>query len=665
MTKTPDHFGEFEQRKKLVVKFAERLSVLATAGHDEEAARVLGDFMGRFSNNRFLLLVVGDFKSGKSTLVNALVGKAVCPVKATPRTAKVTRLSATAGPRDPETVEISFHRDRPTERRLLNEGPLDELVAVNGRRTSEVELVDVYLNPGPTILRNPIRLVDTPGIGSGEAEHSKVAREYLRHADAVLFVFSGSKPYSETERDFLLTFRSLIDRIVFAANRIDDVPVEDRADVLDHIRSSLVRDVLESGTSAPVIYPVSATKALAAIKTASAEQLDASGLPGLVEALEERLAGGLALSLLGKIAEQQAQVCNGLTDRGQLAVDALMVAVESIQTKRPRLAELGNDIQVLSRESTKVQENARENEKRVLGWSPGRIAQFRGDVVTASSNWVKQCSSEDICKKQLPGIVAKLIADHLDSIDREVALHLVAAQDIAETELRKVFEAMESRARKVLAPGRAGPARGAGGMGRGASALSQLAALAEGLGGPTQGYGLASSALASAFAPSSTVQFLSVAAAVSLVIATLGGPVGWLVAGVASFIATLAGYNHATTWRERVLKHVAEGLDKKVIPRAEEAVEETVRTFFYGLIVDVEQRSSAFLAHLTSVVAEVEREVDRESLSREREAERLHGHLQRLELLRGDLLKFGAELPINSSSPKSTQIPLARKDASA
>src|SRR4051812_21388852 len=119
-------------RKTALLETGERLRQLAVSGRDPTSAQVLDDFLERFRRTRFLVLVVGDFKSGKSTLVNALIGRKLCPVKATPRTAKVTRVSSVSQPNGPEEVEISYVLDRPKERVPLQESTLDDLVAVRG-----------------------------------------------------------------------------------------------------------------------------------------------------------------------------------------------------------------------------------------------------------------------------------------------------------------------------------------------------------------------------------------------------------------------------------------------------------------------------------------------------------------------------------------------------
>lgn len=637
-----DHFSAFDQKKKQVMRFSERLSALARDGRDEEAVRVLAEFMDRFATNRFLVLVAGDFKSGKSTLVNALVGKAVCPVKATPRTAKVTRLTATRQEDEPESVEVIYREDRPAERRRLDEGPLDEFVALGGKRTSEVSLVDVFLHPGSTILRHPVRLVDTPGIGSGEADHSKLTREYLQHADAVLFVFSGTKPYSETERDFLLTFRTLLDRTVFAVNRMDDISAEDRQDIIDHIRTSLARDILPKGAALPTIWPVSATKALAGMKAgASTED---SGVPDLVRALEERLAGTLALQLLKEIGGQQVQVCEGLTERAQLSLDALDEAAKSLHARRPRIAELRAELQTIVRDAARIQEAARQNRTVLLAQIPETMTQLRSAIVNTTWAWIQRCPSEEACKKQLPGVVAKIVADQLSLLDYQLVNSLSKEQATTEDNLRQLFESMERRARHALLADKTVQQTVKGGLRKRAAALSRLAAIADGVGGPTEGYGMASAAITGALAPSSTVRFLSVTAAVSLLLAALGGPVGWVVAGIASLIAAIAGYDHASTWRERVLNHMAEAFDRQILPRTEQTVEESLRTYFVGLEAEVQQRATAFLEQLQSIATEVERELELETRNRSAEVARLRHHIEHLETLQRELAEFVDDL---------------------
>ena len=622
-----DYFRQFQSRKRRIVELGRQLAALAKTVSDAEAARVLADFMGRFTQNRFLLLVVGDFKSGKSTLVNALVARSICPVRATPRTAKVTRLAA-AGSTESERIEVAFREDRKAESHPLRDGALDDLVAVGGKRVNEVQLVDVYLHAGDTLLRNPIRIVDTPGLGSGESEHSASTRDYLQHADAVLFVFSASKPYSETERDFLLSFRSLLDRTVFAVNRIDEIPHEERDEVLEHIRSRLLRDVLAAGSQPPKLHQVSALEAINASTTKNAELRERSGLPSLICALEERLAGGLALNLLTDVVTQQEIVCSGLQERGRLALDSLSGAEKIAETRRPQLTQLRNDLSEQALRWSRAIEGLATVEAEILVWGAERVTGMRDSILKQCSKWLESCSSEDVCKREFPGVAAKIVADQLDSLDLEVASRLRTYQDAVDVQLRNLFDSMESATRNVMSP--ASKIGSAASLSNHAAALSRLAALAGGIGGPTEGYGLATAALSGALAPSRVVRFFSIAAAVSILLATLGGPVGWVVAGVASFFAVLLGFDHALTWKQRVLTHVTRGVDERVIPATLDRFEESARGFFVGLASEAEVRAIAFRDRLLALIADVDRDLAREASSRRTEISRLQSSLKHL-----------------------------------
>ena len=173
----------------------------------------------------FLLVVVGEFNSGKSAFINALVGSRVTPEGVTPTTAQITVLQFG------ETVERQVR------------GPALHVVTA----------------PAP-ILRE-IHIVDTPGTNAIIREHEAITAEFVPRSDLVLFVTSADRPFTETERAFLEQVRSWGKKVVVVINKIDilddERQVEEiRAFVAEHARALL-------GFS-PEIFPVSARMALRA-----------------------------------------------------------------------------------------------------------------------------------------------------------------------------------------------------------------------------------------------------------------------------------------------------------------------------------------------------------------------------------------------------------------
>jgi small GTP-binding protein len=193
----------------------------------------------------FLLVIVGEFNSGKSAFINALVGAQVAQEGVTPTTAQIN---------------------------VLQYG--DSL----SRQVRDAAL-HVITAPAP-ILRD-IHIVDTPGTNAIIREHEAITAEFVPRSDLVLFVTSADRPFTETERAFLEQVRGWGKKVVIVINKIDileGAQVEEvRAFVADSARALL-------GFS-PEIFPVSARLAL------KAKQGDATAWPvSRFEALESYIA---------------------------------------------------------------------------------------------------------------------------------------------------------------------------------------------------------------------------------------------------------------------------------------------------------------------------------------------------------------------------------------
>jgi small GTP-binding protein len=194
----------------------------------------------------FLLVVAGEFNSGKSSFINALLGERVLPEGVTPTTDRINRLRYGAEP--------SEH--------LLEAHLLDRTY--------------------PADLLREITIVDTPGTNAIIRRHEELTRDFLPRSDLVLFVTSADRPFTESERGFLEQIREWGKKIVFVVNKIDILTrPEDQQQVLDFVRDNAAALVGEP----PRLFAVSARDALAARAAGSAEGWQASGF----EAMEQYL----------------------------------------------------------------------------------------------------------------------------------------------------------------------------------------------------------------------------------------------------------------------------------------------------------------------------------------------------------------------------------------
>lgn len=197
-------------------------------------------------NDTASVAVLGQFKRGKSTLLNALLGEDVLPTGRLPLTGVPTRVGF--GPRA-ATVQYLDGRSEQSELSCLSQFVTEELNPHNGLG---VAYVDVRL-PVP-ILRG-ILLIDTPGIGSTFTHNTKTAREASERVDLGIFVTGAEPPITAEEVAFLRRIHELAERVIVVVGKLDLVPGEE-AEVLAFTHSVL-DDALPQRLS---VYGVDATR---------------------------------------------------------------------------------------------------------------------------------------------------------------------------------------------------------------------------------------------------------------------------------------------------------------------------------------------------------------------------------------------------------------------
>jgi GTP-binding protein EngB required for normal cell division len=222
------------------------LVALGTARDREQLAALLD----RLDAARLRVLVAGEAKRGKSTLINALLGRDVLPSGVTPLTALVTTVRYGDDPR----AEVLF-LDGHEEKQPLT--ALAELVTERGnpRNRRRIAEVTVYL-PAP-VLAGGVELVDTPGTGSVFEWDTQTAHEALRSMDAAVFVLTADPPVSATERELLGRVAELSVMTFAVLNKADHLDGPGLAEAVE-----FTRRVLSESGHAGKVYPMSARAAL-------------------------------------------------------------------------------------------------------------------------------------------------------------------------------------------------------------------------------------------------------------------------------------------------------------------------------------------------------------------------------------------------------------------
>src|SRR5438445_1724099 len=198
----------------------------ATAYQRPDLAERLAHARERLIDPLFHVLVVGEFKQGKSSLINALLGVDVCPVDDDVATAVPTKLRYAAEHSAAATVSPPLDAPEGTES-TVESVPFDHVTqyvteAANPDNVRHIESVDVGV-PAP-LLAGGLVLVDTPGVGGLGSTHSTITIGALPMADAVLFVSDASQEFSGPELEFLRTARGLCPNVGCVMTKIDFYP---------------------------------------------------------------------------------------------------------------------------------------------------------------------------------------------------------------------------------------------------------------------------------------------------------------------------------------------------------------------------------------------------------------------------------------------------------
>ncbi|MCP4902409.1 MAG: GTP-binding protein [bacterium] len=280
-------------------------ALLAQDGTDPEAQRTLAASV-RQLDELFMVVVVGEFNSGKSALVNALLGDRLLEEGVTPTTAAI---------------------------HLVQHGESSSREAIDGTTQRLREPID--------LLRD-VTIVDTPGTNALDREHEALTTKFVPRSDLVLFVTSADRPFSESERTFLERIREWGKKIIIVVNKVDILAEPQQ---VEEIRTFVVENARTLLGIVPQIFLVSARDALVAQAADDREQLQVSGLPPLETHLRDTLDDSERLRL--KLLNPLGVADRLLSERLDLTTNQLGLLADDLETIRDikgQLETYGSDI---------------------------------------------------------------------------------------------------------------------------------------------------------------------------------------------------------------------------------------------------------------------------------------------------------------------------------
>ncbi len=239
----------------------------------------LSQLKEKLDNEKFYLVVIGLFKRGKSSLVNALVKKEIVPYSVVPLTSVVTMLEY-----GEDNYAKIFFNDKRVE--VCDVESIHEYVTEteNPLNKKNVSYVNVFINSD---FLKKVTLVDTPGIGSTFENNTETTYSFVERIDAALFILSADLPISKTEVEFLSELKKTVPKIIFVLNKIDLISDAERKRIIS-FNEDVLKKILDVDTIN--ILPVSAKLAVEGFQSSDKEIYSRSGLDSLASEIERMLA---------------------------------------------------------------------------------------------------------------------------------------------------------------------------------------------------------------------------------------------------------------------------------------------------------------------------------------------------------------------------------------
>ncbi len=424
----------FEKRDEVVGALRGLGEVAGSLGTKTLRDRIDRGLVRKLEEDRFHLVVVGEFNHGKTTFVNALLGEHALPVGVTPTTAAIHHIRWAAVP---EALVVSAGG----EKRPIPFEDAKRFAVGGGATTENVDYLEIGY-PAP-LLRERILLVDTPGVNDLSLQRADITYSYIPRADAVLFLLDAGQILKESERVFLndKLLKASRDKIVFVITKWDLLSPDEQREALAYAKNHLSTLVKE-----PVVFPVSAEKALTG-------DVAASGLEALLAHLTRFLAEERGRILLDNALGEGL----GISELLSKGVDArrrgvLMKTDEIVR----RIAALEKDLtgQAGTIEQRRMQ--IREDISAIKTGARKDLDRFVDDVSRQLPNVIESAKAQDL-KQYLPAFLEDAFKQWAEEQTKEIAVQLelcaektvALVRDDARDSARRVAAALGSDLRRL------------------------------------------------------------------------------------------------------------------------------------------------------------------------------------------------------------------------
>ena len=400
----------------------------------QNTAKSITDTIEKVAEENFEVAIVGEFKRGKSTLINALLGEEVLPADVLPATATLNRVTYSDNP----YVEVEYkdgHNERVDIDKLADY--VTKLSFESEKRAETVKQATVYY--ATDFCKNNVDIIDTPGLNDDE-QMTNVTLSILPEIDAAVFVISANSPFSQFEKEFLekKMLTSDLGRIIFAVNCFGTFSKEDEDRIVETVEKRIGSYVMEKAKmvmgenskefavykrkiGTPKVIGVYAKKALMAKETGYMAMLEESNFHKFESVLETMLTkdrGAITLQILAnKIISSGSEIINSIVIRE----NALMMETDEFMDKYTAAIEEIDDIRTKKRaEFVRINDAANNVFESLQPILDGYWTQIEETAMQVIEDY--PMSADDLKRDKLKIVYSKLTDKIKENIENKAQL---------------------------------------------------------------------------------------------------------------------------------------------------------------------------------------------------------------------------------------------------
>ena len=428
--------GDLKQLKK----FSQQLKL-------DQSIPLIDDVIERVQNKSFSVAIVGEFKRGKSTFINALLGQDILPSDILPCSATLNRVTYGVTP----SVKVIFKDQTETEVGIDQlEDYVTKLTFESEDTAAKVKEAIVYYPVH--YCQNNVDIIDTPGLND-ESNMDEVTLSVLPQVDAAIMVILAQAPFAESERKFLeeKLLTNDLGRIIFVVNGIDNFKrAGDAERVIQNIQQRIQKMVIDRAKEqygenspeyevylkkigTPKVFGISAYQALEAKENNNSELLTESQFPEFEASLEKFLTEERGATFLQVPVNRVIASADEILATLDIKENALGMKQQEFQAKyQASVAEITELRQKNAQEMRNIDTAAIEVKRRVRPL----VAEFSGKLKRAAESAVDSANIEPgelknakAVSEKLGKVVAeavqKTVQQQSEKIQKEIEIGLV------------------------------------------------------------------------------------------------------------------------------------------------------------------------------------------------------------------------------------------------